>query len=79
MKKWMIVLTAAAITAACSSGGGGGDGSSSGTQPETGAVANSFTSAVLDLLGMTSETAEPVPVEQFTESAPETTEPVPVS
>lgn len=70
MKKLCMMIVAAAGLSAC--GGGSSFNGQVGTP-------NAFTSAVLELIGTTSETGEPVAIEAFTLLMPENTEPVAVN
>lgn len=58
---------------------GGGTGNGGGTTPPPATMVDTFVAAVLNLIGMTSETAEPVSTDTLTATAPENTEPAAVS
>ncbi|MGN6704015.1 MAG: hypothetical protein ACTHKB_13770 [Burkholderiaceae bacterium] len=73
----------AALTMALAGCGGGSDsGSAAASSPPPGATASTsdaFVTRVLAIIGMTSDTAAPVPVDDIAVSTPETTSPVPVN
>lgn len=72
MKYYLLPLALAALLTGC--GGGGGSDPAAAAN----AASDAFFSAVANLVGSTSETAEPIDVNSITLGTSETKEPMPV-
>lgn len=71
-----IVLAAVGFLSACGGGGGGGGGGvASGPAPGTGCSGDSFFCAVLAVIAISPDDAEPVDITAIAATSPETTEP----
>ena len=81
MKKPFLLIPAIVLLAACSGGDGDAAGTTSNGSGQTPAApqADRFTGDVGAVVGNSSETTEPAPLDASPASAPEDTEPVPVS
>lgn len=75
-----LMSTAAIVLVLGLAGCGGGGGSDNDGNPDTGAggTVDAFVAKVRDIIGMASETAEPVELDAEAITQPETTEPVPI-
>ena len=83
MKTLILMIPVVVLLAACGSGGGdsdiGGTAASGSESTPPAAQADSFLGTVSSVVGASSETAEPATVDATPASAPEDTEPMPLS